>query len=130
MTANPLTQLADGRLEFNWTDCCRERIERFIDENKALMKRMYGDFEMNPGYGSSTSEPGHRTRTRRKSREARKHGVPDGGPRQQNDDELHAESEIEEEYFGRTRNTRQSFGKNRSSESGRWELMRRRIVTR
>lgn len=24
----------------------RDRIDRFIDENKALMKRMYGDFEM------------------------------------------------------------------------------------
>lgn len=83
------------------------------------MKRMYGDFEMNPGYGSSTSEPGHRTRTRRKSREARKHDIPDGGPKNQND-ELHVESEIGEEYFSRkSRNTRQSFGKNRSSESGR-----------
>lgn len=25
---------------------CRDRIDRFIDENKALMKRMYGEFEM------------------------------------------------------------------------------------
>ncbi|XP_067214876.1 protein spaetzle 3 isoform X2 [Linepithema humile] len=90
-----------------------ERIERFIDENKALMKRMYGDFEMNPGYGSSE----HRTRTRRKSREARKHDIPDGGPRDGND-ELRLDSEIDEEYF-KNRNTRQSFGKNRSSESGR-----------
>lgn len=24
----------------------RDRIDRFIDENKALMKRMYGEFEM------------------------------------------------------------------------------------
>ncbi|XP_020298747.1 protein spaetzle 3 [Pseudomyrmex gracilis] len=88
-----------------------ERIERFIDENKALMKRMYGDFEMNPG----SSEPGHRTRTRRKSRETRKHDVPDGGPRVP-DDELNIE-EIDEGYFNNKRNIRQSFGKNRSSES-------------
>jgi len=94
-------------------NCCRERIERFIDENKALMKRMYGDFEMNPGYGSS--EPGHRTRTRRKSREARRHDIPDGGPK---NDELHLDSEVDEEYL-KNRNIRQSFGKNRSSESGR-----------
>ena len=26
----------------------RDRIERFIDENKALIKRMYGEFSMNP----------------------------------------------------------------------------------
>lgn len=82
------------------------------------MKRMYGDFEMNPGYGSSTSEPGHRTRTRRRSREARKHDIPDGGPRDQKD-ELQVEGEIDEEYFSKNRNTRQSFGKTRSSESGR-----------
>lgn len=80
------------------------------------MKRMYGDFEMNPGYGSSTNE--HRTRTRRRSRDVRKHDIPDGGPRDQND-EIQVESEIDEEYFGKNRNTRQSFGKNRSSESGR-----------
>lgn len=91
-----------------------ERIERFIDENKALMKRMYGDFEMNPGHGHS-SEHGHH-RTRRRSREARKHDIPDGGPR---DDGLHVESEIGEEYFSKNRNARQSFGKNRSTESGR-----------
>lgn len=82
------------------------------------MKRMYGDFEMNPGYGSSASEPGHRTRTRRRSREARKHDSPDGGPRERND-EIQVEGEIDEEYFGKNRNPRQSFGKNRSSESGR-----------
>lgn len=78
------------------------------------MKRMYGDFEMNPGYGSS--EPGHRTRTRRKSRETRKHDIPDGGPRNDRDDELDIE-EIDEGYFNKKRNIRQSFGKNRSSES-------------
>lgn len=88
-------------------DYCRERIERFIDENKALMKRMYGDFEMNPG---------HRTRMRRKSREARKHDISDSEPR---DDESFIKSEIGEEYFSKSRNARQSFGKNRSTESGR-----------
>ncbi|KAL0103475.1 hypothetical protein PUN28_017612 [Cardiocondyla obscurior] len=88
-----------------------ERIERFIDENKALMKRMYGDFEMNPEHASS----GHRARTRRKSREARRHDIPDGGPG--NDDD--SREEISEDYFSRSRSTRQSFGKNRSTESGR-----------
>jgi len=78
------------------------------------MKRMYGDFEMNPGYRSN--ERGYHIRTRRKSKEARKHDIPDGGPR---DDELHIESEINDKYFSKNRNVRQSFGKNRSTESGR-----------
>lgn len=79
------------------------------------MKRMYGDFEMNPRHRSS--EPKHRTRTRRKSRESQKYDIPDGGPADQ--DELSVQSEINEKYFDKIRNVRQSFGKNRSSESGR-----------
>lgn len=82
-----------------------ERIERFIDENKALMKRMYGEFEMSP----ESSEHGHRTR--RKSRETRKHDIPDGGPRgrtEQNSDQL----ESGEGYY---RNSRQSAAKTHSS---------------
>lgn len=94
--------------------CCRERIEHFIDENKALMKRMYGVFEMNSGYGSS--DHGHHARTRRKSRETRKHDIPDGGPK---DNESHIESEIDEEYFNKNRNSRQPTGKNRNTERGR-----------
>ncbi|KAG7205532.1 hypothetical protein KM043_007510 [Ampulex compressa] len=99
-----------------------ERIERFIDENKALMKRMYGDFEMSPRYGATTREPGHRTRRRRKSREARRHDIPDGGP-SLHDEELDPETEPDGDSFfgtsGKIRNPRQSFGKNRSSETGR-----------
>ncbi|KAI4493498.1 hypothetical protein M0804_001674 [Polistes exclamans] len=96
-----------------------ERIERFIDENKALMKRMYGDFEMSPG---------HRTRTRRKRRESSskssKLDLPDGGPNLQ-EKEHDFETEIEadgDSFFGREnqkRDPRQSFGKNRNNESGR-----------
>ncbi|XP_003398592.1 protein spaetzle 3 [Bombus affinis] len=97
-----------------------ERIERFIDENKALMKRMYGDFEMSSGYGSPTREPSHRTRRRRKSREATKHDIPDGGPSFH--DELDPEMEADgDSYFAnirKTRNPRQSPGKNRN-DSGR-----------
>ncbi|XP_053978206.1 protein spaetzle 3 [Hylaeus volcanicus] len=97
-----------------------ERIERFIDENKALMKRMYGDFEMSSGYGSTTREPGHRTRRRRKSREAGEDDIPDGGPSFQ--DPLDPDIEVNgDSFFGnvrKTRNPRQSPGKNRN-ESGR-----------
>lgn len=80
------------------------------------MKRMYGDFEMNPRYKSS--EPEHHIRTRRKSRESRKYDIPDGGPTDRYD-ELSVESDINEKYFDKNRNIRQSFGKNRSSESSR-----------
>ncbi|XP_061936716.1 protein spaetzle 3, partial [Apis cerana] len=99
-----------------------ERIERFIDENKALMKRMYGDFEMSSGYGSPTRETGHhRTRRRRrKSREAVKHDIPDGGPNFR--DELNPEIEANGDSFfanvRKTRNPRQSPGKNHK-DSGR-----------
>lgn len=101
----------------------RERIERFIDENKALMKRMYGDFEMSSGYGSPTRETGHhRTRRRRrKSREAVKHDIPDGGPNFR--DELNPEIEANGDSFfanvRKTRNPRQSPGKNHK-DSGRY----------
>ncbi|KAG8235067.1 hypothetical protein J437_LFUL015309 [Ladona fulva] len=33
-----------------------DRIELFIDENKALMKRMYGEFQMNEAYGPPAQE--------------------------------------------------------------------------
>lgn len=33
-----------------------DRIENFIDENKALMRRMYGDFEMTTKYGPPSSQ--------------------------------------------------------------------------
>lgn len=96
----------------------RERIERFIDENKALMKRMYGDFEMT----SAPKEPGHRTRRRRKSREASKHDIPDGGPSFQ--DELEPMIEADGDSFfaniRTARHPRQSPGKNRNNDSGRY----------
>ncbi|XP_018048177.1 PREDICTED: uncharacterized protein LOC108687085 isoform X1 [Atta colombica] len=98
-----------------------DRIERFIDENKALIKRMYGDFEMNPEYKSN--EHGHHIKMRRKSREVRKHDIPDGGSR----DDSHIESEIDEEYFSKNRNARQSFGKNRSTKDGRIDACESKI---
>nr|XP_031830437.1 protein spaetzle 3 isoform X2 [Nomia melanderi] len=99
-----------------------ERIERFIDENKALMRRMYGDFEMSSGYGAATKEPGHRTRRRRKSREARKHDLPDGGPSFRDSLDPDIETNGGDSFFAhirKTRNPRQSPGKNQNNESGR-----------
>ncbi|KAH8237571.1 hypothetical protein KR038_010055 [Drosophila bunnanda] len=45
-----------------------EKIERFIDDNKALMRRMYGDFEMNmegPGGGGGGRQQQAKVRKRR-----------------------------------------------------------------
>ncbi|XP_015591781.1 protein spaetzle 3 [Cephus cinctus] len=93
-----------------------DRIERFIDENKALMKRMYGDFEMSTEYGPPTREPaGHR-----RKRSSAAHDLPDGGPNIDNDKKLDPEMDADgDSFFSKARNTRQSFGNNKSSESGR-----------
>lgn len=81
------------------------------------MKRMYGDFEMSPG---------HRTRTRRKKRESSsKQDLPDGGPnlrKKEDDFELEIEADGDS-FFGsdnKKRDPRQSFGKNRNNDSGRY----------
>lgn len=78
----------------------------FIDENKALMKRMYGEFNMAPEYGPGPPRA-------RGKRSNNKPGVPD----------LHAEPGPNpgggESFFAKVRNSRQSFRNNQSSESGR-----------
>ncbi|KAJ8944443.1 hypothetical protein NQ318_002140 [Aromia moschata] len=83
-----------------------DRIELFIDENKALMKRMYGEFDM-PDY---TSQAGPGAKRKRST----KPGVPDlhfdPGPDPLKDTES---------FFNKNRNTRQNFRNNQSSESGR-----------
>lgn len=105
-----------------------DKIELFIDENKALMKRMYGEFIMGPEYG-----PGPPTQSARKQKRATgsagsggsdsgggaartKPGVPD----------LHAEPGAES-VFGNLRGTRQSFRNNQSSESGRVDACESKI---
>ncbi|XP_046492527.1 protein spaetzle 3 [Neodiprion pinetum] len=97
-----------------------DRIERFIDENKALMKRMYGDFEMSTEYGPPTREPaGHR-----RKRASSKHDIPDGGPKPEDDDVGNSDGES---YFAKMRNTRQSFGNNQNNESGRVDACESKI---
>lgn len=93
---------------------CSDRIERFIDENKALMKRMYGDFEMSTEYGPPTREPA----AHRRKRATSKHDIPDGGPKPEDDAEGNADGGS---YFAKMRNSRQSFGSNsnQNNESGR-----------
>nr|CAD7464215.1 unnamed protein product [Timema tahoe] len=91
-----------------------ERIELFIDENKALMKRMYGEFQMSTEYG-----PPRESRRTNKREAPSLPGVPD----------LHSPPVVDpandkqsgESYFSKLRQTRQSssFRNNQSSESGR-----------
>ncbi|XP_063989838.1 protein spaetzle 3 [Diachasmimorpha longicaudata] len=92
-----------------------ERIEQFIDENKALMKRMYGDFEMDKEYGPETSS----SPRRRKKRAFEEHDLPDGGPtvgvERQTDPGF---IEGGDSFFSKARRPRQSFS-NKPSETGR-----------
>ncbi|KAJ8915098.1 hypothetical protein NQ315_000350 [Exocentrus adspersus] len=89
-----------------------DRIELFIDENKALMRRMYGEFDM-PDYGGRSGST--------KKKRSTKPGVPDlhfdPGP-----DPLKTTEE-----FGKNRSPRQNFRSNQSSESGRLDACESKI---
>lgn len=115
---------------------CRDKIERFIDDNKALMRRMYGDFEMN------MSDGGPRQQTKKRKRrfidEPDIFLPPGVYPTFEPDDnaEPHAE-EQGESYFGKLRNKRQSANQgnrnakqtqntpgNGSSSTGRYSVVK------
>lgn len=126
-----------------------ERIERFIDDNKSLMRRMYGEFQMTTEYGPPAREvfetpasttatgppgappggvPGVPGAARRRSlvkRGAEDHNatVADAPPPPPPPDPvLDAERAggAAESFFGKVRSTRQSFRNNQSqSETGR-----------
>lgn len=91
---------------------CSDRIEHFIDENKALMKRMYGVFEMDEDFGPPSHQPGKRRRRNAKF------GEPDGGPslRYTNNDPA---IEVGDSFFKKARNTRQTSVNTGGNESGR-----------
>ncbi|XP_054744627.1 protein spaetzle 3 [Anastrepha obliqua] len=86
-----------------------DKIERFIDDNKALMRRMYGDFEMNLEPGGPQSQTKKRKRRFIDDPDifippgAFPAFVPDDG----GSTEPHAE-EAGESYFGKLRNKRQT----------------------
>lgn len=89
----------------------RDRIELFIDENKALMKRMYGEFDM-PDYESRFGASG--TKRKRSTKQSAAPGVPD----------LHFDPGPDpvrgaEDFLEKNRSPRQNFRSNQSSESGR-----------
>ncbi|CAH1116030.1 unnamed protein product [Phaedon cochleariae] len=90
-----------------------DRIELFIDENKALMKRMYGEFDM-PDY-DARSGPGA------KRKRAAKAGPDlhfDPGPEP---------AAAEEPPTAKSRSPRQNFRNNQSSESGRVDACESKI---
>lgn len=98
---------------------CRDKIETFIDENKALMKRMYGDFEMSPRY------PPSQPNRKRKRHVQGVHDdftiLPDlmdlyGAPGSLNEPEPILSSG--DSYFGRLRDKRQSTGGRANGGSG------------
>ncbi|CAH2012272.1 unnamed protein product [Acanthoscelides obtectus] len=95
----------------------------FIDENKALMKRMYGEFDM-PDYTGAGPGPGPGPGVKAK-RSAGKPGVPDvhldPGP-----DPVRAAHETLL-GVGKSRTTRQNFRSNQSSESGRLDSCESKI---
>jgi hypothetical protein len=116
--------------------CFRERIERFIDENKALMKRMYGEFTMSTEYGPPSRETYDQPSKRNAKREAAGEGGGGDGAQDAKkksalpgvpnmravpgpDPIAETERSGRESYFSKLRHTRQSFRNNQSSESGR-----------
>ncbi|XP_012272911.1 protein spaetzle 3 [Orussus abietinus] len=90
-----------------------ERIERFIDENKALMRRMYGDFEMSEGEPPPPRDPGASRRRRDSSSGPSKHDLPDGGPGSGRGHQGSGDS-----YFGHGRSTRQAHGSGPTPANG------------
>lgn len=87
-----------------------DKIERFIDDNKALMRRMYGDFEMTDGGPPETTKRKRDTNSTRINYP----GVPDvfGPPDPLNTDELHHG----DSYFAKVRDRRQSRRTNSSNK--------------
>ncbi|XP_054083145.1 protein spaetzle 3 isoform X2 [Zeugodacus cucurbitae] len=86
-----------------------DKIERFIDDNKALMRRMYGDFEMNLEPGGPQSQTKKR---KRRFIDDPDIFIPPGAfpavvPDDEGSTEPHAE-EAGESYFGKLRNKRQA----------------------
>ncbi|KAL5279545.1 hypothetical protein ACFFRR_003880 [Megaselia abdita] len=74
-----------------------DKIERFIDDNKALMRRMYGDFEMNMDSGGP---PTQQTKRKRRFIDDPDHFLPPGAH----------PAEYGESFFGNLREKRQAKG--------------------
>uniref|UniRef100_A0A1I8M8Y4 Spaetzle domain-containing protein n=1 Tax=Musca domestica TaxID=7370 RepID=A0A1I8M8Y4_MUSDO len=94
-----------------------EKIERFIDDNKALMRRMYGDFEMNMDDGGPRQQT--KKRKRRFIDEPDIFLPPGAYPSFVADDEVEPHDEEHgESYFGKLRTKRQANQGNRDGNPG------------
>ncbi|XP_073827435.1 spaetzle domain-containing protein 3 isoform X2 [Musca autumnalis] len=94
-----------------------DKIERFIDDNKALMRRMYGDFEMNMDNGGPNQQT--KKRRRRFIDEPDIFLPPGAFPSFVADDDVEPHDEEHgESYFGKLRNKRQANQGNRDGKQG------------
>lgn len=87
----------------------RDRIEDFIDENKALMRRMYGDFQMTTEYGPPLQNSNKRKREA--SNIEHPPGVPDILASLDDLPRPNVGTSSGESYFSKWRSTRQTIPK-------------------
>lgn len=97
-----------------------DKIENFIDENKALMKRMYGYFEAENEYGS-TLQQGKKRKRMVYGDDANPPNLPDLDeiyyPPGEGPNPIHEASATGDSYFSKLRNKRQT--RNSSSSSSK-----------
>lgn len=82
------------------------------------MKRMYGEFQMSTEYGPPAREVFETQRRARKKRDGKSKEKPKSNSSSAPDPVLQVDGT--ESYFGKLRQTRQSFRNNQSSDSGRY----------
>lgn len=98
-----------------------DKIETFIDENKALMKRMYGDFEMTSKYPPLQQNRKRKRHLRNVDEDEHFTILPElmdlyGVPGSQNEPE-HLANHGGNSYFGGLRNKRQTQGRGNGATS-------------
>lgn len=100
-------------------NACSDKIDTFIDENKALMKRMYGYFEAENEYGSTLQQGSTRKRKRMLYPDDMNppnlpdldelYGPPGSGP-----DPVREADHTGDSYFNNLRNKRQTSNTSRT----------------
>ena len=91
-----------------------DKIERFIDDNKALMRRMYGDFEITNEYGPPTQQ----NRRRRRYLDDPDIFIPPGSlPADKIHDDNADHVEHGDSYFGKLRTKRQNSNTNNNNKN-------------
>jgi hypothetical protein len=100
------------------TDAHSDKIESFIDENKALMKRMYGYFEAENEYGSAFQQGNKRKR----SADSNPPNLPELDdiyfPPGEGPNPIYDAGPSGDSYFSKLRSKRQSRNNNSNRSSG------------